>query len=101
MAVDHRRYGEGQPLKEVIERLIKAYGLESRMKEFDIVQAWPDLMGPAVAFRTKEITVKNNVLNLKIDSSVMREELFLGKQIIIDRINEFAGKKVIHDIWFS
>ncbi|MBM3418304.1 MAG: DUF721 domain-containing protein [Bacteroidetes bacterium] len=101
MAEDHRRYGEGQPLKEVIERLIKAYGLESRMKEFDIVQAWPDLMGPAVAFRTKEITVKNNVLNLKIDSSVMREELFLGKQIIIDRINEFAGKKVIHDIWFS
>ncbi|MBM3160173.1 MAG: DUF721 domain-containing protein [Bacteroidetes bacterium] len=101
MAEDHRRYGEGQPLKEVIERLIKAYGLESRMKEFDIVQAWPDLMGPAVAFRTKEITVKNNVLNLKIDSSVMREELFLGKQIIIDRINEFAGKKVIQDIWFS
>jgi hypothetical protein len=101
MAEDQRRFGEGQLLKEVIDRLFKAYGMENRMKELDIVQAWPDLMGPAVAFRTKEINIKNNILYLKIDSSVMREELLLGKQIIIDRINEFAEKKLVSDIWFS
>ena len=101
MAEDHRRYGEGQPLKEVIDRLIKAYGMESRMRELDIVQSWPDLMGPAVAQRTKEISIRNNKLILKIDSSVMREELLIGKQIIIDRVNDFAGKNVISDVWFS
>ena len=101
MAEDHRRYGEGQPLKEVIDRLMKAYGMESRMRELDIVQSWPDLMGPAVAQRTKEIRIRNNKLILKIDSSVMREELLIGKQIIIDRVNDFAGKNVISDVWFS
>ena len=101
MAEDHRRYGEGQPLKEVIDRLMKAYGMESRMRELDIVQSWPDLMVPAVAQRTKEISIRNNKLILKIDSSVMREELLIGKQIIIDRVNDFAGKNVISDVWFS
>lgn len=101
MAEDHRRYGEGQPLKEVIDRLMKAYGMESRMRELDIIQSWRDLMGPAVAQRTKEISIRNNKLILKIDSSVMREELLIGKQIIIDRVNDFAGKNVISDVWFS
>lgn len=101
MTQDHRRYGEGQPLKEVIDKLMKAYGMEAKMKEFDIINSWSELMGPAVAHRTKEISIRNKILYLKIDSSVMREELLVGKQIIIDRINDFSGKKMIEDIWFS
>ena len=67
----------------------------------DLINAWPELMGPAVAHRTSEIKIKNKVLILKIDSSVMREELLFGKQIIIDRLNEYAGKEFVKDIWFS
>jgi hypothetical protein len=58
-------------------------------------------MGIAVANRTKEIRIQNKKLFLTIDSSVMREELFLGKQIIIDRLNDHAGQEIITDIWFS
>jgi predicted nucleic acid-binding Zn ribbon protein len=71
------------------------------MKEMDVVSAWPHLMGVAVANRTKEIRIQNKKLFLTIDSSVMREELLLGKQIIIDRINEYAGQQIINDVWFS
>jgi hypothetical protein len=31
----------------------------------------------------------------------MREELYNGKQIILERINQHAGKELITDIWFS
>jgi hypothetical protein len=31
----------------------------------------------------------------------MRDELQHGKQIIIQRVNETAGSKLIHDIWFE
>ena len=67
----------------------------------DVVSAWPELMGPAVAHRTKEIYIKNHVLYLSIDSSVMREELLNGKQIIIERINQFAEKEMIKNVWFN
>jgi hypothetical protein len=59
------------------------------------------LMGVAVANRTKEIRIQNRKLYLTIDSSVMREELLLGKKIIIDRLNDFAGQELVNDIWFA
>jgi predicted nucleic acid-binding Zn ribbon protein len=96
-----KRKSESQPLKNVIDKFLKAYSLENKMKEMDIIAAWPELMGSAVAFRTKSIKIHNKVLYLEITSSVMREELLNGKQIILNRINEAAGKELINDLWLG
>ena len=96
-----RRASNEKQLGDVVEKLLKAYGLEEKMKELDLVEAWPDLMGKAVAHRTKRIEIKYKKLLLSIDSSVMREELHHGKQVIIERVNQFMGKEVIHDVWLS
>ena len=96
-----KRSADSQPLKVVIDRFLKAFSLESKMLELDIIAAWPELMGSAVAFRTKNIKIQNKILYLEITSSVMRAELLNGKGIIISRLNEKAGKELINDIWFS
>jgi hypothetical protein len=101
MKEEDKRNSNEQPLKDVIDKLLKAYSLDHKMKELDVIANWEILMGKAVAFRTKEITIKNRRMRLVIDSSVMREELSHGKQLIIDRVNEFAGIEVINDIWFA
>lgn len=98
---DLKRNSNSAPLKDLIDRWIKAQGLEGKMNEMKVVEAWPELMGPAVAHRTKEVRIKNKMLYLKIDSSVMRDELLNGKSIIILRVNEFAGYEIINDIWFA
>jgi len=98
---EKKRSSKEKHLGDVIDKLLKAYNLEDKMKELDLLEAWPDLMGKAVAHRTKSIEIKNQKLLLKIDSSVMREQLHIGKQVIIHRVNEFMGKEVIKDVWFS
>ena len=98
---EKKRSSKEKHLGDVIDKLLKAYNLEDKMKELDLLEAWPDLMGKAVAHRTKSIEIKNQKLLLKIDSSVMREQLHIGKQVIIHRVNEFMGKDVIQDVWFS
>lgn len=98
---DLKRNANEAPLKDVLDRWLKAYGLEDKMKEMEVINAWPELMGVAIANRTKEISIKNGKLVLKLDSSVMRDELLHGKSIIIQRVNEFAGKEIIFDIWFG
>lgn len=98
---DLKRTSNEAPLKDVLDRWLKAYGLEGKMKEMDVINAWPELMGVAVANRTKQISIKNKKLILKMDSSVMRDELVHGKSIIIDRVNEFAGIELINDVWFG
>lgn len=98
---DLKRTSNEAPLKEVIDRWLKAYKLDGKMKEIEVVNAWPELMGTAVAHRTKEISIRNKTLYLKMESSVMRDELAHGKSIIIQRVNEYAGSEIINDIWFG
>jgi hypothetical protein len=98
---EFKRNSNEAPLGDIIEKLMRAYGLENKMKEYDLIAAWPELMGPAVANRTTEIRIQNKILILKLDSSVMRDELQHGKQIIIHRLNEKAGFEMIQDIWFG
>jgi predicted nucleic acid-binding Zn ribbon protein len=98
---EFKRNSNEAPLGEIIEKLMRAYGLENKLKEYDLIAAWPELMGPAVASRTTEIRIQNRVLILKLDSSVMRDELQHGKQIILHRLNEKAGCQMIDDIWFG
>ena len=88
---DLKRTSNEAPLKEVLDRWLKAYGYDGKMKEMDVLEAWPEMMGTAVANRTSEIYIKNKKLFLKMDSSVMREELSYGKDVIIQRVNEKAG----------
>ena len=40
---DLKRTSNEQPLKEVLDRWMKAYGFEERAKQLEIVNAWPDL----------------------------------------------------------
>ncbi|XOV67482.1 MAG: DUF721 domain-containing protein [Fluviicola sp.] len=98
---DLKRNAEEAPLKDVLDRWLKAYGLEGKMKELDVINAWPELMGTAVANRTEEIKIKNKKLFLKMGSSVMRDELLQGKTVIIQRVNEYAGFEIIDDVWFG
>lgn len=88
-------------LGDAIDKLMKAYRLDGKLKEIEVLNKWEEMMGRAVFLRTKNIFIKNRILHLQLDSSVMRDELFHGKTVIIQRVNETAGFEMITDIWFS
>lgn len=98
---DKNRLNEDMDLDKIIKKMMRAWGFEKKMTELDIVEAWPVLMGKGVAYRTSNITIQNKVLYLTLNSSVMRDELQFGKTVIIQRVNEFAGKTIINDVWFN
>jgi predicted nucleic acid-binding Zn ribbon protein len=98
---DFLRDSDEKPLGQIVGKIMKAYGLEKRMKEMDILKGWPEMMGVAVANRTTNLRINNRILYISMDSAVMREELLNGKQIILQRVNDFAGQKVIDDVWFQ
>ena len=80
---------------------MKAYRLDGKLKEMDVIQAWGEMMGLAVANRTKNIQIRNKTLFLTMDSAVMRDELSYGKEVIIQRVNEKAGFEMITNVFFG
>lgn len=98
---ERKRLSNETSLGEAIDKILKAYRLDGKLKEIDVLSKWEEMMGKAVAIRTKNISIRNKTLYLELDSSVMRDELQYGKSVIIQRVNEVAGFQMITDIWFG
>jgi len=92
---------DGVPLKVAIQSYLKAMGLDQKILEVQVLEKWGILMGEAVDKRTESKEIKEKVLYLKINSSVMRDELFQSRSVIIKRINDEAGFEIITDVFFQ
>ena len=100
MPSETARRSQATPLKDAIEAFLKTFNLKSKFNETYLVAFWERMMGKIIATRTKEIYVKNRVLYLRIDSSPLRQELFMAKTKLIDLINKDVGESVIDDVIF-
>lgn len=87
-------------VKQAIEKLLKHYRLQGKFDETGIVSLWPEIMGTAVANRTKQVYVHQKKLFVRIESSVVKNELLMVKSAIVAKLNERIGSQVITDIVF-
>ena len=87
-------------LKEAIEQMLNVYKIKRRYDETAVVAAWPELVGKSVANRTKELFIRDRKLFLRIESSVIKNELMMIRTQIIDKINEEAKGVLITEIIF-
>jgi hypothetical protein len=87
-------------LKEAIEQMMQVYKIKRRFDETGIIAAWPELVGKSVANRTKELFIHDKKLFLRIESSVIKNELMIMRMQIIDKINEKANGILIEEIIF-
>lgn len=92
------RKGNQQPLKEVIEQMLKVYRLENGIKDHNIKAAWDEIVGKQIAKHTKNVELNNKYLYVEIDSEVMRHELSYGKALIIKKVNEFLGEEKVEKV---
>jgi len=87
-------------LKEAIEQMLNVYKIKRRYDETGVVAAWPQLVGKSVANRTKELFIRDKKLFLRIESSVIKNELVMMRTQIIDKINEEAKGILVEEIVF-
>jgi hypothetical protein len=87
-------------LKEAIEQMLQVYKIKRRFDETGIVATWPQLVGKSVANRTKEIFIHDKKLFLRIESSVIKNELLMMRTQIIDKINNEAKAVLVEEIIF-
>lgn len=93
--------GNQSSLKEVIDRMIRAYGLGDRLDEVALLKSWEDVVGKMIAKHTVDLWLKDKVLHVKLDSSTVRQELAYAKTALIEKLNRKAGKTMLQDIIFK
>lgn len=85
---------------DVIRRLLRQEGLETPLNEYRLVDAWKDVVGPAIARYTTNLYIKNQILYVHLSSSVLRQELMMSRQVLVRNLNAQVGSQVIVNIVF-
>jgi predicted nucleic acid-binding Zn ribbon protein len=85
-------------LAEAIDDYLKVMNLDGKLKETGIIGSWEEIVGKAIASRTTGIHIRDKVLHVRLSSSVVRNELMMLRQALIEKINEKAGTELIKDI---
>lgn len=85
-------------LKELIQNWLRTAERQDGYQEARISKLWKELMGAAVDHHTKRVRFRDGVLTVQLDSSVLREELSMGKERISKLLNEKLGEDVVRRV---
>jgi predicted nucleic acid-binding Zn ribbon protein len=94
------RKANDKSLKEALDQMMQVYKIKRKFDETGIIAHWPQLVGKSVANRTKELFIHDKKLFLRIESSVIKNELAMIRTQIIEKINADAKTELINDIIF-
>ena len=87
-------------IEEIVNSYLKENKLDVKLKEYDIIASWEEVLGKAVASRTNKIFINKGNLYVSLSSSVLRNELMMMKDGIIYALNKKVGEKIISNIVF-
>ena len=88
-------------IKDLVMQNLRENGLETPLLQKRLVDAWPEVAGPSVARFTREVSIYNQVLYVKLSSPVLRTELSMRRQTFIDKLNHIVGARIITDMRFN
>ncbi|HEY9560071.1 MAG TPA: DUF721 domain-containing protein [Anseongella sp.] len=92
--------GNEHSMKEAVNKLLETYRIKQKFQETSVVAHWEEIMGTTIASRTSELFIRDGKLFLKLESSVLRNELRMARQKIVDLLNDRAGTQVISEVIF-
>jgi predicted nucleic acid-binding Zn ribbon protein len=94
------RKREAQSLSEILGESLKNLQIDGKINETRILDAWSDVVGPVISAHTGNKYVSRRVLYVQMDTPIIRSELQMMRQHLVEMLNNAAGAETIKDIVF-
>jgi hypothetical protein len=98
MAVRRRKAPE--PIASTLGSIIDQLDAEGHFAIVRLVQAWPEVVGEAIARRTEIVELKFHVALVKVSGAMWIQELNLLKPQILERLAARIGADAVRDLRF-
>lgn len=89
-----------EPIGKLIQQFLRQESLESPLNEQRLLDAWPQVLGPTIASYTRELYIRNQILYVYLTSAALRQELMMGRELLVRNLNRKVGATVITNIIF-
>ncbi|MEO0184797.1 MAG: DUF721 domain-containing protein [candidate division WOR-3 bacterium] len=90
------RYPE--KISKVLPRVLKSLDLETRFKQIELINRWPDIVGKKIAEHARAISINEGNLFVVVDNPLWHAQLSLLKKEIIKKFNQLGAN--LKDIKF-
>ena len=87
-------------ISQLIMRNLRVQGLETPLLQKRLVESWPLMAGPAIARYTKDVSIRNQTLFVRLSVPALRADLSMRRQEFVRLLNDYVGAQVIADIRF-
>jgi predicted nucleic acid-binding Zn ribbon protein len=88
------------PLGAAIQGLLENLGIGKKIREYDAVLRWNEVVGKKIASVTEAVQIEKGVLVVRVQNGPWRNELNMLKEDVIGKLNEALGEKLVKDIRF-
>ena len=83
-----------------ITKLLRNMGIEEKVKEYQAINEWSQIVGENVSKVTKAQRVVNGILFVKVKNSSWRNELIYMRQEILIKLDKTVGRGIIKEVRF-
>jgi predicted nucleic acid-binding Zn ribbon protein len=91
-------YFDVKPLGDLIKEFYELHKGPDYMNEIKVINSWPKVVGPFIASHTIDLSIKKNILFVRVDSDALRSELSYSKSLLMKNLNAIAGKEMVKEI---
>ena len=91
---------DAESVGSLIRKFLRQVGLETPLNEKRLIDAWAEILGTTIASRSKALFIKNQVLYVEVTSAPLRQQLMMGRQQLVVKLNQKVGAQVITNIIF-
>jgi len=95
-----RRTKKPKVLGDSITKLLRNMGIEEKVKEYQAINEWSQIVGENVSKVTKAQRVVNGILFVKVKNSSWRNELIYMRQEILIKLDKTVGRGIIKEVRF-
>jgi len=85
-------------LREAVSDYIIEMNIGDKLSEAGVINSWEETVGRAISSRTTKIYIRDHILFVHLNSSVVRNELLMLREVLREKINLNAGTEVIKEI---
>jgi len=87
-------------LGDILQEVIRELGLEDKINQARVVEAWGEIAGPQINAVTQRVWFKEGTLYVRVSSPTWRQELHLSRRMWCERLNKHLGKHLVNEITF-
>ncbi len=83
---------------DLLEEFFKRPYVAAKVAEGKLPDTWRAVVGAQAADSTTELRLERHILYVRIQSSVLRSELFYQRDALRDEINRRSGLQLVHAV---